>query len=267
VGREAEETSVKPDWESPCGRVKLFNADCRDVLPFVKADVVITDPPFSANTHEMTRSNSDRAKAHGNRVLSGSFGFNSITEEELRAIMSQLCQVTQGWVVASLDYKHAFAFDREPPRGLRMLRIGIWLKKNPNPQISGDRPALGWESIAYMHRSDRRPSWNGGGKAANFFLASAQNANHPTAKPILMVEELVRLFSDPSESIFDPFAGSGTTGVACVRLGRSFVGVEIDPYYFAIAVRRIQAELESTPLLDLIEDPIHQPELFTEGAA
>ncbi len=62
---------------------------------------------------------------------------------------------------------------------------------------------------------------------------------HPTAKPIEWMERLVNIASLPGETILDPFMGSGTTGVACAKLGRRFIGIEIDPGYFEIACRRI----------------------------
>jgi hypothetical protein len=69
-----------------------------------------------------------------------------------------------------------------------------------------------------------------------------QSDGHPTRKPVALMCELVGLFTDPSETILDPFAGSGTTGVACLRLGRRFVGVERDVRYFEIACERLRAE-------------------------
>jgi site-specific DNA-methyltransferase (adenine-specific) len=62
---------------------------------------------------------------------------------------------------------------------------------------------------------------------------------HPTQKPVRLMERLISLVSDEGDTIFDPFMGSGTTGVACVQTGRNFIGVEIDPGYFAIAQKRI----------------------------
>lgn len=209
--------------------VTLVRGDNRVLLPELEdrsVDCVITDPPFSERTHDMTRSNSHGAKRHGNRVLSGNFGFDSISEEDLRDVLAECGRITNGWVVASLDFRHAFAFDAEPPPGLRLLRIGAWVKTNPNPQISGDRPAQGWEAIAYMHRTDLRPKWNGGGRAANFYLPSAQNENHPTAKPLPMVAQLVRWFTNPGDLILDPWAGSCTTGRAAKDEGRRAILME-----------------------------------------
>jgi site-specific DNA-methyltransferase (adenine-specific) len=222
--------------------VTLYHGDSRELLasmPDLSVDAVITDPPYSDRTHEMTRSNSNGAKRHGNRVLSGSFGFNSISAEDLAVVLGEAGRVSRRWVVANVDYRHAFAFHDSPPPGLRLLRIGVWVKTNPNPQISGDRPAQGWEAIAYMHRDDLRPTWTGGGRAANFVLPNAQNHGHPTTKPIEMVGQFVRWFTNPGDTVLDPFAGSGTTLRAAVDNGRKAVGCELDERYCELIVKRL----------------------------
>lgn len=222
--------------------VTLYHGDCRDVLLTMdrrSVDCVITDPPYSARTHESTRSNSDRAKGHGNRVLSGSFGFDSITLDDLRAVMETLGGITRGWVVSSLDYHHAFALEQSPPDGLRMLRIGVWVKPNPMPQISGDRPGQGWEAIGFLHRAQQRPVWNGGGRSGVWFNRVAQNEGHPTTKPLAMVQDWVTLFTNPGDTILDPFAGSGTTLRAAVNEGRKATGIEIDESYCELIAKRL----------------------------
>lgn len=67
-----------------------------------------------------------------------------------------------------------------------------------------------------------------------------EKVNHPTQKPIKLLVYLINTYSNPGATIFDPFMGSGTTGVACVQTGRNFIGCEIDPGYFAIAEKRIK---------------------------
>ncbi len=71
---------------------------------------------------------------------------------------------------------------------------------------------------------------------------------HPTTKPLDLMLDLVRDFTDPGETILDAFAGSGTTGVAALRLGRRFIGIEKDPRYFALACERLRAEEQGTTL-------------------
>lgn len=72
---------------------------------------------------------------------------------------------------------------------------------------------------------------------------------HPTEKPVSLPAHFMRLHSLPGDTIFDPFMGSGTTGVACVQTGRNFIGCEIDPTYFAIAEKRIK-DAQQQPILE-----------------
>ena len=72
---------------------------------------------------------------------------------------------------------------------------------------------------------------------------------HETQKPVSLMRELVSLFSNPNQTVLDCFMGSGTTGVACAKMGRKFVGIELDSKYFDIACRRI-------------EEAYRQPDMF-----
>lgn len=74
---------------------------------------------------------------------------------------------------------------------------------------------------------------------------------HPSQKPLALMEWLVATYSNPGDLILDPFMGSGTTGVAAVKLGRKFIGIEIDEGYFEIAKRRISEALAQPPLFRL----------------
>ena len=115
------------------------------------------------------------------------------------------------------------------------------------PQISADRPGQGWESIAYMHRADVKPSWNGGGRAGNYVLPVQQGEGHPTVKPLAMACDWVRLFTNPGDVVLDPFAGSGTTLRAAVNEGRRAIGVEIDERYCELIAKRLaQGALDFT---------------------
>lgn len=97
---------------------------------------------------------------------------------------------------------------------------------------------------------------------------------HPTLKPVQLAEHFIRLHTQPGDLVLDPFMGSGTTGVACVRTGRRFIGIEIDPTYFAIAQRRI-AEAQAQPPLfppsntgfHLTAAPVELPGLWDESGA
>lgn len=207
--------------------VTLYHGDCREALADMadeSVDCVITDPPFDERTHSMARSN--KSGVVGNRILSGtsSTRFECWDHPAQLALFAQLGRVTRRWVVSNLSTDTAFRFQVEgAPPGLRVLRVGAWVKTNPMPIISADRPAMGWEPLAYMHRVDVKPSWNGGGRALNYVGPTAQGTGHPTSKPLPMVTEWVRMFTNPNDLIFDPCAGSGTTGRAAKDLGRRAV--------------------------------------------
>ena len=83
----------------------------------------------------------------------------------------------------------------------------------------------------------------------NFRSCRSELTEHPTQKPLELLTALIGRFVPQHATVLDPFMGSGTTGVACVQTGRNFIGIEIDPTYYAIAERRI-AEAQMQPSLD-----------------
>jgi len=132
------------------------------------------------------------------------------------------------------------------------------------PQLTGDRPGTGWEAVCILHRTGKK-KWNGGGSPAVWNHGTTRYgyfgpSNHPTEKPVQLIRQMVEQFSDPGDTVFDPFMGSGTTGVACVQTGRNFIGCEIDPKYFAIAKRRI----DEAQGVGTLFDPAKNPSLFSE---
>jgi len=216
--------------------VTLYHGDCLDVMrdmPDASVGAVLTDPPYTERTHSMAKTN--RGAGHGVKAI----GFVSMSDAELRQALAECGRISRGWVVATLAYQHAVAMELDPPKGLRVMRVGVWVKTNPMPQISADRPGQGWEAIAYLHRDDVKPAWNGGGKHGNYILPVQQNEGHPTTKPIGMLRDMVRRFTEPGETVLDPFAGSGTTLRAAADEGRRAIGVEIDAKYCAIAASRM----------------------------
>lgn len=211
------------------GDCTLYLGDCRDVLPTLgTVDAVITDPPYGvAATH---------AKHMSTVVSRQRLGFDGISGCELVRMAQSWCAAARRWVVFTCEWKDAHLLDEA---GI-LVRLGIWRKPDGAPQFTGDRPGTGWEAVAVCHRSGKK-RWNGGGKHAFWSIQRGPTDGHPTQKPVALAEAIVKDFTDAEETILDPFMGSGTTGVACVNLGRKFIGVEIEPKYFNIACRRIEA--------------------------
>ena len=123
-----------------------------------------------------------------------------------------------------------------------LVRFGIWRKPDGAPQFTGDRPGTGWEAVAICHREGKK-RWNGGGHHAFWSFPCARGSGHPTEKPIRLFQSFVEQFSDPGETILDPFMGSGTTLRAAKDLGRKAIGIEIEEKYCEIAVKRLKQEV------------------------
>jgi site-specific DNA-methyltransferase (adenine-specific) len=108
--------------------------------------------------------------------------------------------------------------------------------------MNGQGPAFAVEPFVTSWCAPGYSRWNGGGRRNMFQHPTNQSdrdGRHPTEKPLSLFAELIGLFTDPGQLICDPFMGSGTTGLACIKRGRRFVGIEKDPKYFDIACERI----------------------------
>ena len=216
--------------------ITIYHGDCREVLPSLSArcaDLVLTDPPYSDVTHAGARGGA------GDDVL---VDFASVSDDEIRAYFAAMAPIVDRWLVSFLDWRHMHQFEREPLHGLRFVRHGIWVKPNGAPQFTGDRPATGWEAIAFLHRDGIPLGWNGGGRHSVFTYNKLNTNEHPTQKPESLVIEIIRLFTAPHEVVVDPFMGSGTTLAAAKRTNRIAIGMEIEERYCEIAAKRLQQE-------------------------
>ena len=230
----------------------LVQGDCRDVLPTLperSVDHCLTDPPYEAAAHTLQR----RVKRDGGAMATEALSFEPISDEQRRSAATEIARLTKRWIAAFCQVEAAMAWSEAfASAGAATKRIGVWIKPDAMPQFTGDRPGMGYESLVFAHRKGRS-TWNGGGRVGVF----THNKNtpggahaHETQKPLPLMLELVELFTDPGEVILDPFMGSATTGVACLRLGRRFIGIEKDPRYFAVARERMLAESQGLSLRD-----------------
>lgn len=217
-------------------------------------DVVVSDPPFDNRTSKGARSSlysSPEAKrTAGSREISRPVvtSFGGINPSD---VGPPLLEIARRWVVLFCAVEQLGLYQTAVNGS--WVRAGAWVKTNPTPQFTGDRPATWGEGIAIMHRPGRK-RWNRGGHAAIWTHTSQHAAErhreHETQKPVALMLDLVSAFSDPGELVWDPYAGSATTGVACLRLGRRFLGHEMQEHYFEIACERLRAEKRGLTLQD-----------------
>ena len=206
------------------GNATLYLGDCLEILPTLpKVDAVITDPPYDEKTHS----------GHMSGVVDRQvLGFAAMTDFD--GLITALVDKANRWVIASCATSHCLAAMGRND----FIRMGIWVKPNGAPQFTGERPGTGWEAVGIFHRNGIK-RWNGGGHHA-VWIHNIESGLHPTQKPLSLFTKWVSQFTDRGETILDPFMGSGTTGVACMNLGRKFIGIEIEPKYFDIACERIE---------------------------
>lgn len=226
---------------------QLLLGDCLEGMAAMvdrSVDHVITDPPFSEHVHDKlgTEARSDGAQWRD------ALTFSALTEEMARTVAAEACRVAKRWIVIFCDERSISRWDSAiTTAGGLFVRGGVWVKTDAMPQMTGDRPAAGTESIIVAHaprpKKGGRMKWNGGGRPATWIGpirgVNAEERQHPTQKPMWLMEALVKDFTDPGDLILDPFAGSGSTLVAAIRNGRRGIGFELDPGYHAIATKRL----------------------------
>lgn len=216
------------------GDATLILGDCLEVLPTLgPVDAVVTDPPYGMNLDtDSTRFSGGTSKSAARRgkgkarprIIGDSVPFDP----------SPFLHVGQ---IIMWGFNH---FAPRVPAGTTL----VWIKRLD--------PAFG------SFLSDAEVAWEKGGCGVYCFrdislYGEALTRSHPCQKPLPLMQWCV---ARTTGTILDPFMGSGTTGVACAKMGRKFIGIEIDPAYFAIAVRRIR---DTYAQGDLFREPPRKP--------
>jgi DNA modification methylase len=200
------------------GDCTLYLGDCLDILPTLgPVDAVVTDPPYGIGAAK---------RAHSN------LGMPSKDWDSTPGEVSWVVAMNLPAIIWGGNY-----FPLPPSR-----RFLVW-DKTPMP------PSYAFGELAWTNLDGNAAKWCG---KVGDQIPVAQRS-HPTQKPVALMEWCLG-FLPSARTVLDPFMGSGTTGVACAKLGRRFIGIEIDEGYFETACRRI-------------EQAYDQPDLFIERPA
>lgn len=226
----------------------VVQADCRDVLPTLperSVDHVITDPPYLLNFGNMvTAGRREDFTVRRGKLGRRDVGYAAFGADDVAAVGPLLGRLPRRWIAVWHDAESGHLW--RAAIGERFVRTGSWVRTNPCPQFTGDRPGTGFELCTIAHAPGRL-RWNGGGHAALWHHAAlhgslSEQTGHPTPKPLALMLEQVGQFTEPGDVIADPFCGGGTTGVAALRLGRRFIGIELDEKHAQTSRERLQAE-------------------------
>jgi DNA modification methylase len=198
------------------GGAELHCCDCRDVLPTLgHVDAVVTDPPYGIGE------NSKRVASRGNATAVRDYGDFNWDREPCPVETIDAMRSCSRWQII-----FGGNFFSLPPASCWL----VWDKLNTGDFADCE---LAWTNLP---KAVRRIQWRWNG----MIRRGDDKREHPTQKPVGVMSWVIEQLPPEARSVIDPFMGSGTTGVACARLGRQFIGVEIDPGYFDIACKRIE---------------------------
>lgn len=257
---------MQPTWQSPCGTIRLYHADCLDVLPELGAgsvDAVIADLPYGTTQCKWDSVIPLSAlwplykkllKLNGAVVLTASQPFTSAL------VMSNPSWFRVEWIWEKNAGSNFGTVKFNPMKEHESVIVFSAGRATYNP-IMEDRAASGLSRVKSVVNYNTTTEVYGDGlhgcvssnRPDQRFPRSIQKFNrerglHPTQKPVALFEYLVRTYTNNGETVLDNTMGSGTTGVACINTGRKFIGIEKDAGYFEIAKQRIIKALESQPL-------------------
>lgn len=240
------------------GAVRLIQGDCLDVIPTLgKVDVTMADPPYEAHMHDSKKGKRGiRADGYANPPPVEFASIDGMRDP----LALQVVEVTLRWALFFCTPEGVAPWrDALEAAGAKYKRACIWEKPDSAPQFNGQGPAMGAEMFVAAWCGPGHANWNGGGRRNIFKHATNapdREGQHPTEKPLTLMRELVSLFTNPDDLVLDPTCGSGTTGVACVKLGRRFYGIEKDPRWFDLSCERIE---KATRQADLFIAPPSKP--------
>jgi site-specific DNA-methyltransferase (adenine-specific) len=245
--------------------VRLLLGDCLELmrdLPTGSVDAVVTDPPYGHNNNNngdlihrweaaLGRGAHGEARAIANDGAEANEVFRAMLPEIARVLKPGCCCCCCGGGGGPDPQFARWSLWIDETPGLEFKQMVVWDK---GAMGMGWHYRRSYETVLVAQRVGAACAWyDETNRIENIIRPGAYGIRkiipgadqHPTQKPVELAAHFIRLHTRPGETVLDPFMGSGTTGVACVQTGRNFIGMEIDPTYYAIAERRIrEAQLQ-----------------------
>ena len=208
---------MKPYWSSPDGIAVLYHGNCESILPLLDTTgcSVLTDPPYGVNACNRKDGGLGSQGSSGKFKFYGQETWDSEPAHEAVAMIVSLGRPTIIWGGSYYDL---------PPTSCLLI----------------------WDKIQRgFSFADAEVAWTNLDTATRVFSywrtqLTAEGKVHPTQKPLPLMEWCLT-FLPAGDTVIDPFAGSATTGVACIHAGRKFIGIERELKYVKLAVRRLEA--------------------------
>lgn len=234
--------------------ITLYNQDCIAAMRQVEGgsvDLIVTDPPYNLGNFMKNR-DTNLKKMRAN--FFGSAGWDNMEFDEWSKSMDDFFQAAArvmkkgGTMILFMAIiKVETIIQLAQRHGFYYKTTGIWHKTNPMPRNMNLHFVNSTEAWVYFVYQKKTGTFNNGGAIFHDFIETSVTPNgerkygkHPTQKPEGLIRHFVEILSNPKDTVLDPFMGSGTTGVVSKRIGRNFIGIELDRAYFQAAQKRIQ---------------------------
>ncbi len=234
--------------------IALIKGDAIKELKKIKddsIDFVLTDPPYNLGLFMKNRATNLSAlrKNHFSGKEWDNLEIND-WKENMEQLFFQLDRVLKeggNLIVFMAVIKIETLINIAEKNNFYYKTTGIWHKKNPMPRNKDLHFINSNECWAYFVNNKKTGTFNNKGKTIHDFFETALTSSkekgfggHPTQKPLSLMDHLIQILSNKGDTILDPFMGSGSTGVSASRLGRNFIGIELNGDYVKIAKQRLK---------------------------
>jgi site-specific DNA-methyltransferase (adenine-specific) len=261
---EIAESNISPFYYDVANKIKLYNLDTFSFFPHIPdncVDLVFADPPYFLSSGGITCSNGkkvcvDKGKWDKARNIESVHNFNKKWLIESKRILKANGTI---WACGTFHNIFSVGFALQE-LGFKILNNVVWEKKDPPPNLTQkyfthSSEHLIWASKTKYSKhtfnynvlktiSNGEPMksvWRDIWKMSSTNSSEKKFGNHPTQKPEEVVKRVIIASSNINDLVFDPFCGSGTTGVICKKLNRKFVGIDNNMKYLNIAKKRLAA--------------------------
>ncbi len=250
---------VAPYFTDPTESFVLYQGDCLKLIEALgenQFDLIFADPPYFLSNGGVTCKNGKMVSVNKGKwdKSKGAVENHKFNLQWLEACQKALTPNGTIFVSGTHHTIYSIGFAMQQ-LGFKILNNITWFKPNPPPNLSCRYFTHTTETILWAAKSTKSKhhfnykdmkAENGGKQMRSMWnfkpprKAEKKHGKHPTQKPLPLIERIIRSASDPGQRVLDPFNGSGTTGIAALKQGRRYVGIELDPQYLDLTLSRYQ---------------------------
>ena len=240
-------------------RYCLYNESCMDAMKKIETDsisLVLTDPPYNLGLFMKSRATNLKAMR---KNFFGAAGWDDLEfdewENDMDQMFAELARVIKpgGSVIMFMAIIKVESIIRLAEKhGFYYKTTGIWHKRNPMPRNMNLHFINSTEAWIYFIFKAHTGIFNNNGKAIHDFIETSVTPSseksfgkHPTQKPIQLLEHFVKILTNENDIIYDPFSGSGSSGVAALLHNRKYIGSEINEEYYNNSMERLSSVVKN----------------------